>query len=151
MSNGSTIVIQNCQVTKSNKIYTLRESLKGSTKDGMRLHELSCLLERYSQSVFLTKKITKEGKNVMSITQFSWFKTFCIALLDTKPTFYCISRRNLHPSAFHNSCTISGYKCIDFSLYVSFQNPMSYLLSLGWVTLLKSQPLAFLYGWALGY
>ena len=74
MSNGSTVVIQNCQVIKSNKIYTLRESLKGSTKDRTRLHELSCPSKRGGQYVFFTKKkqtkITKEGKNVMSIAQF---------------------------------------------------------------------------------
>ena len=50
-------------------------------KDRMRLHELSRLSERDCQSMFSTKrkkkknqikiKITKIGKNVMSITQFS--------------------------------------------------------------------------------
>ena len=44
------------------------------------------------------------------------------------PTVYST---RLHASAFQNSCFTSGYKCIDFSLYASFQNPRSYLLSLG--------------------
>ena len=38
------------------KTYSLRESLKGSAKDRMRLHELSLLLEVDSQSVFFTKE-----------------------------------------------------------------------------------------------
>ena len=76
MSNGSIVVIQNCQVIKLNKIYTLREPSKGYAKDRMRLHELSHLSKKGSQSVFFTKKkqtkkISKEGKNVMSIAQFS--------------------------------------------------------------------------------
>ena len=87
-------------------------------------------------------KIAKREKNVMSIAQFSWFKTFCIARY--KVHIYCILRRRLHASAFQNSCFTSGYKCIDFSLYTNFQNPMSYLLSLGWEALLKSQPFNFL-------
>jgi len=67
MSNGSIAVIQNYQVIKLNKIYTLRESPKGSAKDRMRLHELSRPLERGSQSVLFTKKKThkknhKRGK-----------------------------------------------------------------------------------------
>ena len=41
---------------KSNKIYILRESSKGSAKDRMRLHELSRPSERGGQSVFFTKK-----------------------------------------------------------------------------------------------
>ena len=64
MSNGSTTVIQNCQVIKSNKIYTLRESPKGSTKDRMRLHELSCLSGRGIQSVFLAKKKKKQTNKI---------------------------------------------------------------------------------------
>ena len=70
----------------------------------------------------------------MSIAQFSWFKTFCIALLDTKPTFTTFQGEVgkplfIHQNAFRNSCFISGYKCIDFSLYFIFHNPMSYLLN----------------------
>ena len=51
----------------------------------MRSHELSRLSEKDSQFVFSTKrkkkqknqiKITKIGNNVMSIKQFSLFKTF---------------------------------------------------------------------------
>jgi len=63
MSNGSTAVIQNFQVIKSNKIYTLRESPKGSAKDRMKLHELSRPSERGGQSMFFTKiKQTKKSK-----------------------------------------------------------------------------------------
>ena len=63
MSNDSIAVIQNFQMIKSNKTYTLRESLKGFAKDKMRLHELSRLSERDNQSMFFTrKKITKKRK-----------------------------------------------------------------------------------------
>jgi len=74
-------------------------------KDRMRSHELSRLSERDGQSMFSTKrkkektikiKITKIGRNVISITQFSWFKTFCIT---------SISRWRLHVSASQKSCS----------------------------------------------
>ena len=60
MLNGSTVVIQNCQVIKSNKIYTPRESPKGSAKDRMRFHELSRPSKRDSRSFFFTKKKTNK-------------------------------------------------------------------------------------------
>jgi len=64
-------------------------------------------------------KITKIGKNVMSITQFSLFKTFYILLhFKMKVACICIPKIML------------GYKCIDFSLYTQFPNLMSYILSL---------------------
>ena len=54
--------------------HTLREFPKRFAKDRMRLHELSRLLERDRQYVFLDThkkiKIAKRGKNVMSIAQF---------------------------------------------------------------------------------
>jgi len=100
----------------------------------MRSHELSCLLEKDSQSVFSTKKnekkhkkkeknqnqnqITKIGKNVMNIVQFS------IALVHTRPTFTTFQDKgcmHLHPK---NHVHI---KCIDFSLYTNF--PKSNVLS----------------------
>ena len=70
--------LQNCQVTESNKTYTLRESPKRFAKDRMRSHELSRLSKRDNQFVFFdTQKkgkknqIHKKGKNVMTIAQFS--------------------------------------------------------------------------------
>ena len=54
--------LQNCQVTKSNKTYTLREFPKRFAKDRMRLHKLSRLLERDSQSVFFHTKQKKGRK-----------------------------------------------------------------------------------------
>ena len=92
---------------------------------------------------FLQKKkikITKRGKNVMSIAQFSWFKTFCIARY--KVHIYCISRRRLHAFAFQNSCFTLGYKCIDFSLCTNFQNPMSSIFMFSQD--LTSSPLIFI-------
>ena len=150
MSNGSTTVIHNCQVIKSNKTYTLRESPKRSAKDRMRLHESSHLLERDSQYVFFTKKgIIREKECHEHYTVFM-IQNLLHCIVGYKAYIYCVSGRSLH-AYFHSSecipkliCFISCYKCIDFSLYTSFQNPMSYLLSLGWVALLKSQPLVFL-------
>jgi len=92
-------------------------------KDRERSHELSRLSERDSQSVFSTKrkkkkqkkqikiKTIKVGKNVMSITQFSGFKTFCIT---------SISRWRLHASASQKSCS---YYAI--SVYISLHIPIS--------------------------
>ena len=54
--------LQNCQVTKSNKTYTLRESRRDLQKDRVRSHELSRLSERDSQSMFATKKKRKSKK-----------------------------------------------------------------------------------------
>ena len=67
----------------------------------------------------------------MSIAQFSWFKTISHCIAGYKAYIYCISRWSLHVY-FHSLegipkliCCLSGYKCIDLSLYASFQNPMS--------------------------
>ena len=51
--------LQNGQVTKSNKTYTLREFPKRFAKDRMRLHELSLLSKGQSICVFQKKKLIK--------------------------------------------------------------------------------------------
>ena len=63
--------LQNGQVFKSNRTYTLREFPERFAKDRMRLHELSPLSKGQSICVFrknqIKIKITKQGKNVMNI------------------------------------------------------------------------------------
>jgi len=99
----------------------------------MRSYELSCLSQRDGQSVFSTKKkeakkksnknqITKIGKNVMNIAQFSIALHCCVQslhLLHFKMEVACICIPKI--------VFILSYKCIDCSLYTNFPNLMSYL------------------------
>ena len=65
-----------------------------------------------SQKKKHTKKITKEGKNVVTITQFHDLKPF--ALLDTKPTFIAFQDEGCMPL---HSITHAPYQAI--SAYIS--------------------------------
>jgi len=132
--------LQNCRVTKSNKTYTLREFLKRFAKKikwgCMNYHVFQkktinpCFPQKKKRSKKnqIKIKITKIRKNVMSITQFSWFKTFCI------------SGWRLHASASQNHVHIR-LRVHRFLFIYHF--PKSNLSSLGWETLSKSQHLAF--------
>ena len=65
MSNGSIVVIQNCQVIKQNILFEgVPEEICKKKKNRIRLHELSHLLERGNQFVFFIKK--KEEKKIKS-------------------------------------------------------------------------------------
>jgi len=134
MSNGSTIVIQNCQAYESNK----------------RQDEVAWIVTsfRKTQPICALKK-SKRKKNAMSIAYFSWLKALCITLLGTKPAltvkFTClflfmIMHSKTHMLYEHNLL----YIC-------QFPRSMFSLLSLGWMALLESQPLAFLQVWASVY
>ena len=81
--------LQNCQVTKSIKTYTLRESLKRFAKYRMSSHELSHLSEKDNQSVFfeIKKKSKSQKEERMSWALHSFHDSKPFALLDTKPTF----------------------------------------------------------------
>ena len=74
--------LQNGQVTKSNRTYTLREFPMRFAKDRIRLHELSPLSNGQSICVFQKikskSKITKQGKNDMNIVQLSITLHCCI-------------------------------------------------------------------------
>ena len=135
MSNGSTAVSQNCQVTKSNKTCTLRESSpKRFAKDRMGLHELSHHLED-NQSMFSIKEKQKKKNQIKSKSQKNRKECHehctifhCIALLHTKPAFIAFQDKScmhLHPK---NHVHV---KCIYFSVYTNFPNLMSNLVSLG--------------------
>ena len=65
--------LQNGQVFKSNRTYTLREFPERFAKDWIRFHELSPLSKGQSICVFQKNqiKITKQGKNVMNIVKLS--------------------------------------------------------------------------------
>ena len=147
MSNGSTAIIQNCQVIKSNKTYTMKESPKGSAKDRMRLHELSYLLERDSQSVFFTKKITKRGKESHKDFIIFMIQILLHCIARYKAYIYCVSRWSLHAS-FHSSECFPKLM-LYIKLYVHrflliCQLPKSNELCFPKLMLSRSQPLAFI-------
>ena len=76
--------------------------------------------KRQSICVFHTKTKNKKQKNHKKKKE---CHEHCIvlmiqnlfALLDTKPTFYCISRRRQHASTFQNSCS---YKAISAQIFL---------------------------------
>jgi len=110
-----------------NQTYTLRESPKRFTKDGMRLHEISCLSERDNQSVFFIHKLRSPKEERMSWTLHNFSLYLIVA---QKTCIYFILGRCLHLHAFRNSCFTSGYESIDFSLYTNFQNPIAWFIGL---------------------
>ena len=93
--------LQNGQVFKSNRIYTLREFPERFAKDRMRLQELSPLSKGQSICVFQKKKILNQNQNLKigkecheHCTTFHY-----ITLFHMKPAFTKISRQRLHASA----------------------------------------------------
>jgi len=120
MSNGSTSVTQNCQVTKSNRTYTLREFPKKFAKDRMRLHKLSHLSKkRMSICVFHKNRKKIKSKSQKNRKECHEHCTIfhCIALLHTKPALTPFQDKgwmHLHPK---NHVHI---KHIDFSFFPKF-------------------------------
>jgi len=102
----------------------------------MRLHELSCPLEKDIQSVFFhTKKRGRKKKTKLRSPKeerMSWalhnFSLHCIVAYKTG--IYFILGWSLHVHAFQNPCFTSGYDSIDFSLYTNCQNPIAWFIGL---------------------
>jgi len=78
--------LQNGQVSKSNRTYTLREFPKRFAKDRIRLHELSPLSKIKSKS---------QNRERMSWTLHN-FPLYCIVAYEVR--IYRISRQRLHAS-----------------------------------------------------
>ena len=86
-------LLQNGQVTKSNRIYTLREFPERFAKDRMRLHELSPFSKGQSIYVF-QKKLNQNQNHKIGKECHEHCTTF-----HYKSAFTKISRQRLHASA----------------------------------------------------
>ena len=91
--------LQNGQVTKSNRTYTLREFPKRFAKDRTRLHELSPLSKGQSICVFQKKKKSNQNQNHKIGKECHEHCTTFHCIVSYEVCIYRISRQRLHASA----------------------------------------------------
>jgi len=132
--------LQNCQVTKSNKTYTLMESPKRFAK---RQDKVSWVITSFKKRqpicVFHKKKRSKKksNQNQNHKSRKECHEHYTIFMIQNILHYYHFKMK-VACICIPKIMFILGYKCIDFSLYTNFSNLMFYLLSLGWEALSKS-------------